>query len=334
MRRLWPLLLLLLAACAPRLSGVNPERPPSPEDWGPKPAPVEWWYVSAYLPREGLAFHWAFFKFWAPEGTRILGLPYWLIYPYPLHASHLAITDLKNDRLIVREKHDFPSPAAVVRGDPLVLKLDDWTLRQTADGFVLDVGPLRLRLWPLKPAVVHPPGYSGTAETGRMYYVSYTRLGLEGRVLGRPVAGYARMDHQWGEQMAGYSARWDWFGLRLSNFAEVMLYRIRDAKGRVVAIHADYVDPEGRARKLERVRMTPLGYWTSPVTGYRYAVAWRVEAKGLDLTLRPLRLAQEIRSGSTRVVYWEGPEVGEGVAFGERVRAEGMGEFVGGPWPR
>ena len=333
-RALAGLLLFTLVACAPRLQGVEPSQPPSPEQWDPQPAPIEWWYVSAYLPDDGLAFHWAFFKYYAPEGYRILGLPARVVFPYPFASQHLAVTDLRADRFDFQSLHDFPELRAEVRANPLFLDLDGWRFQRTPEGFRLQAGSVDVTLTPTKPPVVHPPGWSGTAGTGRMYYVSYTRAELRGTVLGREVRGIAWIDHQWGEQMSGVAALWDWYGVHLSNGDDLMIYRIRDAQGNLKVVHATRVDPVGRITRLEGVRMEPLAYWTSPDTGLRYAVAWRVEGEGWHLELEPLRLAQEIRPTGVPVVYWEGPVEGSGTWFGEDVHAWGMGEFVGGRYRR
>ncbi len=326
-------LLLFLASCAPRLSGVNPAEPPRPDMWDPQPAPIEWWYVSAYLPDDDLAFHWAFFKYYVPESYRVMGLPARAVFPYPFASEHLAVTDLRADRFTFVERHDFPATRAVVRADPLYLDLDGWRFERTSEGFRLRADGVDVVLVPEKPPVVHPPGWSGTAETGRMYYVSYTRVRLTGTIAGRAVDGVAWIDHQWGDQMSGVGALWDWYGLHLSNGGDLMVYRIRDAAGNVKVLHASYVDALGRVRALEGVRMTPEGYWTSPVTGFRYAVSWRIEGEGWSLRLDPVRLEQEIRGGLVPVAYWEGPVQGGGTWMGEPVQAWGMGEFVGGRYP-
>ena len=327
-------LALLLAACAPRLQGVDPARPPRPDQWDPQPAPVEWWYVSAYLPESGLAFHWAFFKYYAPAGFRVLGLPARAVFPYAFASQHLALTDLRADRFEFHERHDFPALRAQVRARPLLLDLDGWRFEQARRGFRLAAGPLDVELVPEKPAVAHPPGWSGTAETGRMYYVSYARVRLRGTVLGRQVRGEAWIDHQWGDQMSGVAALWDWYGVHLSSGDDLMLYRIRDLQGDLKVLHATRVDAQGRATRLEGVRMEPLSYWTSPVTGLRYAVAWRVSGSGWSLRLEPRRRAQELRPPGLPVAYWEGPVEGSGNWFGREVRVWGMGEFVGGLYRR
>ena len=95
--RLWPIALLLaLVGCLPALQPVDPNRLPSADNWGPNNSPLEWWYVSGYLPEEGLAFHWALFKAYAPQNWQIGILNPAIFFPGPYHASHIAVTDLRN----------------------------------------------------------------------------------------------------------------------------------------------------------------------------------------------------------------------------------------------
>jgi predicted secreted hydrolase len=335
-------LLIALTGCLPTLQAVNPNRLPSADNWGPNNSPLEWWYVSGYLPEEGLAFHWALFKAYAPQNWQIGILNPALFFPGPYHASHIAVTDLRTDQKIFEERFDFrtdrPRGDSTVRYPPLRMEQGDWSLVQEGGSYRLSAGPIQVGLTPLKPAVVHPPGYSGTAETGRMYYVSYTRVALEGVIAGRPVRGEAWMDHQWGDQL-GYQggqatalgALWDWFGLHLSTGVDLMLYRVKDPEGEVVQLVGTATDPQGQIRELRNLKMTPVESWTSP-SGRSYHLSWQVEADGLDLRLEPLRKDQELLTASTRVAYWEGPVAGSGTWLGQSVQAKGMGEFVAGPY--
>jgi len=341
--RYWLMVLLLaLAGCLPSLQAVDPDRLPTPDNWGPNNAPLEWWYVSGYLPEEGLAFHWALFKAYAPQNWQIGFINPAIFFPGPYHASHIAVTDLRANQKFFEERFDFrtdrPRGDTVVLFPPLRIEQGDWKLIQDGSSYQLSAGPIQVRLTPLKPAVVHPPGYSGTAETGRMYYVSFTRLALEGVIAGRPVRGEAWMDHQWGDQIGSQGgsspalgALWDWFGLHLSNGVDLMLYRVKNARGEVVQLAATAIDPQGQVRELKNLQMTPLESWTSP-SGRNYHLVWQVEAEGLRLRLEPLRKDQELLTSSTRVAYWEGPVVGSGTWQGQGVLAKGMGEFVAGPY--
>jgi predicted secreted hydrolase len=324
MKRLF-LLAFLLAACAPALLGVDPARLPDPGDWDPRPAPLEWWYASGWV--YPYAFHFAFFKAYAPPSYRILGLPGSLFGAF--HAAHLALTDLRTGerRFLEVSDQDLFAPRGRAEPGPR-LELAGFRFFREEAGFRLQAEGVDLLFLPEKPPVVHPPGYSGTEATGRMYYQSYTRARAQGRVLGEGVEGEAWLDHQWGEQLSGVSATWDWFGLHLSDGSELMAYQVKDREGQVVQVLGSRVDPLGRVEAVE-LAFFPLEAWTSP-SGRTYTLAWRLKGPELDLVLRPLFLEGEILSRTTRVAYWEGPVAGEGVYGGYPVRARGMGEFVAG----
>ena len=167
---------MLLTACVPRAVAFDAARTPDPAALGPNNAATEWWYVSGYLPDTQQAFHWAQFK------VNYKGIPYF--------AAHLAITDLNTGKLTFLEegrqdaKFSFP---------PLKVRQGDWTLTQSANApaapFALQAGPLQLTLTPAKGPVVHPPGYSGTPETGQLYYQSVTRLNVSGTIARSTRAG-------------------------------------------------------------------------------------------------------------------------------------------------
>lgn len=310
---------LLFTACVPAPMAFDPANIPAAGDLGAKNAGTEWWYVSGVLPDSELAFHWAQFK------VNYRGALY--------HASHIAITDLKTNKLYFVENGDQKASFGF---PPLSLSQGDWTLAQAAGNnapFTLNAGPLNLTLTPAKTPVVHPPGYSGTAEIGRMYYQSITRLNVGGTIkVGeetRQVGGQAWFDHQWGDQQPGRDAKWDWFGLHLSDGSDLMLYRVRNSKNEVVQVAASLISPEGVAREVGDVTMTPGRVWTSP-SGRTYTLGWTVSGENLSLDLKPLRDSQELLSKTTSVAYWEGAVSGTGTLNGQAITASGMGEFVGG----
>ncbi|PNY83136.1 carotenoid 1,2-hydratase [Deinococcus koreensis] len=307
---------LLMTACMPAPLAFDPNRMPAPDALGPNNAATEWWYVSGVLPESGLAFHWAQFK------VNYRGLPY--------YASHVAVTDLRGSPLnfvendVQTARFGFP---------PLLVQQGDWTLKQMDATYRLTAGPLNLTLTPLKSPVVHPPGYSGTAEVGRLYYQSITRLAVSGtvEVAGQPreARGTVWLDHQWGDQLPGRRALWDWFGVNLSDGSDLMVYRMRDAQGRVVQVIGSRVGADGVARVVPDMTLTPNRTWRSP-SGRDYVLEWTVKAPSLELSLTPLRDDQELLSRTTSIAYWEGPVAGTGTADGAPVTAQGMGEFVGG----
>ncbi|TSA84629.1 carotenoid 1,2-hydratase [Deinococcus detaillensis] len=316
MKRLLWLAPMVLTACVPRAAAFDPAKMPDPAALGPNNAATEWWYVSGYLPDTKQAFHWAQFK------VNYKGIPYF--------ASHLAMTDLTTDKVTFLEqgqqdaKFSFP---------PLKASQGDWTLTQSANApaapFKLDAGPLQLTLTPQKGPVVHPPGYSGTPETGQLYYQSVTRLAVSGTIEGQPASGTAWFDHQWGDQQPGRDSLWDWFGVHLSDGSDLMLYRVKKLDGTVVQLAGSEVGPDGVARAVGNVTMTPQRTWVSP-SGRSYTLDWKVSSDRGDLTLSAVNDSQELLSKTTSIAYWEGPITGGGTWGGAAVKVEGMGEFVGG----
>ncbi|GGR30105.1 lipocalin family protein [Deinococcus ruber] len=307
----------LLTSCLPPAVAFQPGQTLDPAALGPNNAATEWWYVSGYLPDTQQAFHWAQFK------VNYQGLPY--------YAAHIAVTDLNTGKVTFLEqgKQD-----AAFSFPPLNVRQADWTLIQHTGGntapFALNAGPLHLTLTPQKNPVVHPPGYSGTPETGQLYYQSVTRLGVSGTVAGQPASGTAWLDHQWGDQQPGRSALWDWFGVHLSDGSDLMLYRVRTLDGRVVQLAGSEVGADGVAREVKNVTMTPTRSWKAP-SGRSYAIDWTVTSERGSVTLRAVHDDQELLSKTTSVAYWEGPVQGEGQWGGAAVTVQGMGEFVGGP---
>jgi predicted secreted hydrolase len=288
------------------------------------------------LPEEQLSFHWAMFKGYTPPELKVAGLPAAYLVPGPIYASHIVVSDLKSNTKLFDERFDFPREDVRAVGLPLVLEQRNWRLTQEGQSYRLSAGPIQLVLRPNRPAVVHPPGYSGNAETGRMYYVSFTRLDMEGKLGDRAVKGQAWMDHQWGDQLSanGLGALWDWFGLHLSNGHDLMLYRVKNRKGEVVQLAGSATAPNGEVQEVKGLQMTPLETWTSE-GGRSYALAWKIEADGFSFTLNAPRKEQELLTTSTRVAYWEGPMAGSGSWQGRPVRVQGMGELVAGTyeWP-
>jgi predicted secreted hydrolase len=189
-------------------------------------------------------------------------------------------------------------------------------------------------------------GYSqkGTAAERASCYYSFTRLGTVGVLavegVDHEVQGTAWMDHEFSTApLEPGITGWDWFSLQLSDRLggriEVMVYLLRQADGSLhPASSGTFVDASGRSRHLKREALSvkALSHWTSPHSGARYPVRWRVDLKPLDLTLDvAANLAdQEMRTPrSTGVVYWEGSVSVKGARAGEPVTGVGYVELTG-----
>jgi predicted secreted hydrolase len=267
-----------------------------------------------------------------------------------VYLAHFALTDVNSARFAYADRTSRAGPGlagAALSG------LDVWVLDWSARS---DGGTIRLRartanmeldlaLVPRKPVVLQgDQGLSrkGPAPGQASYYASLTDLATSGRVRTQPggklvpVAGTSWFDHEFGSnQLAEDQAGWDWFSLHLSDGSDLMLYLLRRKDGTVEpASSGTLVGPEGSARHLtlDEFSADPVDYWTSPHTGARYPSRWRIRVPraGIDLTLRPLVVDQElVTGGSTGVAYWEGAVAGDGAAGGEPVTCQGYVELTG-----
>lgn len=265
-----------------------------------------------------MAFHWAQFQ---GRGEQL---------PVPGYFSHVMVTDLKTGKMTFLQQKPGLGGASF---PPLKLQHGEWNFQQQGEQFQLDAGPLQLTAKPLKPAVIHPPGYSGTPKVGMTYCRSITRLGIQGTIEDRPVQGVAWLDHQWGTQMPAFSAAWDWFSLHLAGGDDLMVYRIRDPRNNVVQLIGTVTDGQGKVRSAGPLTLTPVegSEWVSPKTDYRYPQRWQIQGADLDLTVTSQRAEQELISDDTGIVYWEGPIKAEGMYGGRPETGKGMMELIGGP---
>ncbi|HVG97568.1 MAG TPA: lipocalin family protein, partial [Chloroflexota bacterium] len=312
-----------------------------PQDEAPHPALAEWWYYTGHLytPNAGggeaeYGFELVFFR--AVRGERPPG-----------YAAHFAVTDLPRERFAYDQRQDValneasgarpaPAPGAdgalpvgtvsrPLPGGGFDLSLGGWrvagrdgqdVLQAAMPGYALDVS-----LSATRPPVLHlgdPPQFPGLISfgpAGYSYYYSRTRMTVDGTLTvdGAPLAvrGDAWMDHQWGDFLVLGGGGWDWFAGNLHDGRDLTCSIVRDAAGQVVLAYGTLVEADGRTRHLGQsdLRLTPVGWWTSPRTGVRYPSGWRltVPDAAVDLRWVPLLQDQELDTrASTGVVYWEG----------------------------
>ena len=338
---------LRLLAIAPLLATAGWETvvaPPAlhfPRDHGAHPAfRIEWWYVTGRLTEPGgrwYGFQLTFFRQGLDPGPSVPGES--TLRARQVLAAHLAVGDVSSGRtrLAERVRRVAGCLAGASTGD-LDLFLENWTMRRTPEGTIViaasDRGTatdLRLELTPAKPLVLHGEGGlspKGPAPGTASVYLSWTRLDVRGTLAidGRAVQaqGHAWFDHEWGTSQLGFDvAGWDWFGLRLADGRDVMLYRLRREDGSAASESAGtLVEPDGSLRHLTAAdfKLEAKTWWTSPRTGARYPATFHVTVPlaGLDAEVRPLIPDSELDArGSTGTVYWEGPVAVAGSAPGE-----------------
>ncbi len=225
-----------------------------------------------------------------------------------------------------------------VHGWQAVIAPDAHRLQASADAFALS-----LELTPDKPPVMHGDrGYSrkGQSPERASCYYSFTRLQASGTLslegTRHEVQGSAWMDHEFSTAplQPGITG-WDWFSLQLSDRSEIMIYLLRHGDGTLnPASGGTIVTPSGSTQVLLRsqVRIEPLSHWTSPHSGARYPVKWKITIATLQLVLTVTSNLddQEMRTPkSTNVVYWEGSVQAKGTQSEEVIEGVGYVELTG-----
>ncbi len=306
---------------------------------------TEWWYATGHLVGGGREFGYqlSLFRFGLEPGAPPAGRGWSAGH---LYLGHFALTDLAERRFHAAERFSRGSAGlAGVRGDPwpevwvedFSMSFGDQGLRvRAADGgYALD-----LSLRAVRPPVLN--GEAGLSRKGQApgqasYYYSMPQLKADGsvRVPGGgeiAVSGDGWLDREWSsEGLAPEQAGWDWFAIRFDDQATLMLYRLRDRRGESHAYSGGtYVAPEGAVRALEagEVEYRVRRHWTSPATGARYPLAWRIGIPALDLEVEvdPLLDAQEL---DLSFRYWEGAARVRGTLAGRAREGRAYVELTG-----
>lgn len=292
-------------------------------------AQTEWWYYTGHMQTargRRFGFELVFFKR-RTDLDRFGVVPLRLI-ANPLYLAHFAVTDESRRRFRYAHRKSANGPfdaPALTSARRYFLRLGDWTVRE-ANGLHLLRATLggdlifKAALRPTKPAALNGREGIGVSfkdhgEASR--YFSYTRMDAEGDITWHGetehFTGQAWMDREFGTWRTTNNQKgWDWFSIQLSSGAELMVYHIRDAKGRPTNFSSGtFVDAKGQATHLtpEDFELEPTGRWKSPHTGAVYPSGWRLRVPRfqLDLCVTPALEDQELDTrGTTMIIYWEG----------------------------
>ena len=312
-----------------------------PRDHGSHPElRTEWWYITGHVQAAGKpwGFQLTFFRSRvdATQGMQSAFAAKQLLF------AHAAVTDVRGGRLL----HDQRSARAgfgVARASEsdTDIRLQDWSLVRSAlpGGTTagaspggpasrydarIDAGSFRLHLQLDSTQPVLLQGQQGLSRKGpaaeqASYYYSQPQLAVSGSLTVGPdrmaVAsgantGRAWMDHEWSETlMHPEVVGWDWIGMNLHDGGALTAFRLRRADGSAVWAGGSLRLPGGAVQTFgaDAVVFTPERHWTSPASGVRYPVQWRVQTPAGIYQVRALLDNQELdSSGSTGAIYWEG----------------------------
>ncbi|MBI3820103.1 MAG: carotenoid 1,2-hydratase [Planctomycetes bacterium] len=315
---------------------------------------TEWWYVTgevAAATGESFGYQFTIFRRGMIAGESRPGES--ALRPRQVFAGHFAITDIKNSKFTFAERlRRRGAGLADAAEGSMHAFLENWEIIKN------DGGPIRVAasdaaagamiqmdLDPAKALVAHGSGgYSkkGPEVGNASVYVSFTRCATKGiiNLNGREfsVKGESWFDHEFGTSQLGKGvAGWDWFGLRMDDGRELMIYGIRKVGGGYIAESGGtLVDRNGATRVFTKndFSMEVLETWKSSKTGASYPIRWRVSlpSEKLNFEVRAKVKDCELDSrGTTGVVYWEGPVQSSGDARGSGfMELTGYVESLGG----
>ena len=310
---------------------------------------IEWWYYTGNLEAsDGRRFGYQVTFFRVGIDREPVNPSRWAVRD--LYMAHLAVTDVSAGRHLVAERLNRAGVGwAGARTDRLEVWNEGWKLEQDGRSHVLtamsdrDAFGVDIRLAADGAPVMH--GTNGFSQKGSQvgnasHYYSFTRMRTSGRLtIDREtieVEGLSWMDHEFGTTFLESTQQgWDWFSLQLDDGTDLMVYLLRQQDGsRDAHSSGTLVDAQGGIVALgaDDYRLVPGRIWSSPTSGARYPVEWRIEipSVALELEVRAAVDAQELHTEqSTGVTYWEGAVDAVGTRAGHPVAGRGFLELTG-----
>jgi predicted secreted hydrolase len=309
---------------------------------------TEWWYYTGNLRSAAgrrFGFELTFFRQAVSRDPKKFTA--WEVKD--LYLAHLALSDLDGGRFFHAERANRSGPGIAAVNESLGrIWNGNWQIQWHGGDQELKAiderFQLHLTLHPEKPPVIHGEnGVSHKAEgPGRAsHYVSLTRLATSGVIeLGNEkieATGASWMDHEFfTHQLEASQTGWDWLSLQLEDHTEVMLFHLRHKDGSIDPHSAGtYVEANGKTTHLRSADFTlqPAGeFWTSPLTGAKYPIHWKITIRklGVELEARTPLGSQELTSKTKLTpTYWEGAIVLAGRRNAQPLSGAGYLEMTG-----
>ncbi len=317
---------------------------------------TEWWYFTGNLRADDgrrFGYELTFFR----QALAPSLLPRQSSWAFrDAYVAHFAITDIEQERFYYDQKTARGAlNLAGASATSLAVHVGEWSVRQEnaeTDGnhatggkihlrAISSFGKIDLTLAPTRPPVFH--GNRGLLPNSALpgdavYYYSLTSLQTEGTLMvggeSWRVRGSSWMDHEFFTSHPNADVTgWDWFSLHLSDSTETMFFRFRRADGS----HSPYsvgsfIHRDNMSRRLtvNDFELMPQDWWTSPASGGKYPVVWRIKFLDYDLRLSTPVKNQELDTRrTTGVIYWEGYVEVAGRKSTQAIRGEGYLEMTG-----
>lgn len=309
---------------------------------------TEWWYLSGNLKSES-GKEWGYqFVIFRHNPVIKLSEKFGIKLPWNGYAGHLVITNLNESKFHLIE--DWGNPffgyaGAVDTGR--VVWLGRWNIEENDGKISLVAGKaefgLDLEMEHGKPPVLN--GMNGLSfkdghHLGSSYHYSVTSLKTKGTLKWGGeiyrVEGQSWLDREFGSSIFPESVTgWDWFSIRLDDDSEIMLTLVHSSKlDQDKVAYGTVVFPDGSSHwiKSHEIKVETLDFWTSPETGGRYPVEWRISlaGKNAELFVKPYMKNHELRTKPYwNIDYWEGPVNISGRIGKKEVTGKGYVELTG-----
>ncbi|MCW8199725.1 carotenoid 1,2-hydratase [Verminephrobacter aporrectodeae subsp. tuberculatae] len=313
-----------------------------PRDHGSHPElRTEWWYITGHVQAAGQlwGFQVTFFRSRVDAAQSLQSA----FAAKQLLFAHAALSDVPGQRLLHAQRIARAGfGVAQANVSDTRIRLHDWTLErsdvsQSGRSDVPQSGPrspasryaarimdgqfgLDLRFDSTQPLLLQ--GRQGLSRKGpdvqhASYYYSQPQLSVDGSlwVQGRrlavvPATGRAWLDHEWSETLLPPDAvGWDWVGMNLDDGSALTAFRLRRADGSSLWSGGSLRAPQQAVQVFDAgsVEFTPQRFWSSPQSGARYPVQWRLQTPVGSFQVRARFDNQELGgSGSGTTIYWEG----------------------------
>ncbi len=322
-----------------------------PEDEAAHNNITEWWYYTGHLiTTDGQRYGFEFVTFQAVRGD----------FP-PGYVQHFAITDAASTTFKYDSKLRIGDKASFKPGgnNGFDLNTELGTMRGGNGTDKLKASmfggqyALDLTVQDTQGVALHGGGQFTYGPGGSSYYYSRPRMTPSGTITvngqtKQIKSGYTWFDHQWGDFLP-LGGGWDWFSTSLDDGTSIMLYNLKDEKGKLIQVFGTYILPCDKDCRPEKplksldidqnsITTKPVSYWTSPYSGVKYPSVWEVKIKAdpkqgipeLNLTYSPTMPDQELDTrASTATIYWEGDSMVKGTKNGQPIGGSGYVELTG-----
>jgi len=326
-----------------------------PHDHGPhNDFQLEWWYYTGNLTDASgrhFGYQLTFFRhaIVPPDQQPAVSARTSDLAFSQLYFAHFAITDSGANEHVAFEKWSRSAGGlAGAQSQPFNVHVEDWSAVTTmgtgsAEAVQLTAQSggysLTLDLASTKPIVLH--GERGLSQKSNergnaSYYYSMTRMSTKGAITTPQgtfnVSGNSWLDREWSTSLLGETTEgWDWFSLQFDDNREMMYFKLREkGTGNIAFDKGTFVEANGTSTLMPggSAQITVLDTWTSPDSGAKYPIKWRIVApkQQLDVEITP-RIPDQEMDLSQR--YWEGAVTFKGTMAGEPVEGAGYVELTG-----